>query len=90
MVWTLSEPSREPSRMAGVRGKVNKGLVDVDVCLCGRLQELDLVLVCEGLALVLRDLALVVHVALVADQDLVHAVARVLLNGPDPVTNVYF
>ena len=65
-----------------------EGLLDALVDLCGRLHELDAELVGELAALLLRDGALLCPVGLVADEDLVHAFRRVLLNVRVPCADV--
>jgi len=64
-------------------------LLYVDVGLCTCLKELDVVLLGKLRALVSIHNPSVGHVALVADQDLVDALARVLLNVSDPVADVF-
>lgn len=73
-----------------VRGEAVEGLVDVDVALGRDLEEGDAQLVGEGLALLGGHGALLLPVALVADQDLIDALGGVLLHvcepGPDVCT----
>ena len=71
-----------------VGGEAVEGLVDVDVALGGDLEEGDAELVGEGLALFLGDDALVLPVALVANQDLVNALGGVLLDVLEPRADV--
>jgi len=71
-----------------VGGDGRKRLDDVGVVLGRRLEEFDAVLLGQGLATRCLNCLLVDHVALVANQDLVHVVGGVLLNVPDPVSNV--
>lgn len=61
-----------------------KGLVDVDVALGRHLQERDAQLIGQRLSLLRRDRPLLFPVALVADQDLVNALRRVLLYVREP------
>lgn len=72
-----------------IGGQAVECLVDVDVALGRDLEEGDAELVGEGLALLCRDDALVLPVALVADQDLVDALGSVLLDVLEPRANVY-
>jgi hypothetical protein len=64
-------------------------LVDVDVALCGDLEERNAEFVGEGLATLCADGALLLPVALVADEDLVDAFGGVLLDVGEPGANVY-
>jgi hypothetical protein len=63
-------------------------LLDALVDLCGGLHELDAELVCELAALLLGDGLLVGPVALVPDEDLVHALRCVLLDVGVPGADV--
>lgn len=65
-----------------------KGLVDVDVALCRDFEEGDAELVGKSLALFLGDYALLLPVALVADEDLVDALGGMLLDILEPGANV--
>lgn len=71
-----------------VGGQAVESLVNVDVALCRDLEEGDAELVGEGLALLLGDDALVLPVALVADEDLVDALGGVLLYVLEPGADV--
>lgn len=71
-----------------VRGEIVEGLVDVDVALGRDLEEGDAQLLGQGLALLGRDGALLLPVALVADQDLVDALGGVLLYVCEPGADV--
>jgi len=71
-----------------VGGEAVKGLVDVDVALGGDLEEGDAELVGEGLALLGRDDAFLLPVALISNQDLVDALGGVLLDVGEPGLDV--
>ena len=66
-----------------------EGLLDTLVDLRGGLHELDAELVGELAALLLGDGALLAPVGLVADEDLVHALGRVLLDVRVPCADVW-
>jgi hypothetical protein len=72
-----------------VRCKTVKGLLDVDVVLRGHLQEGNAKLISQLLALLGGDGPLLLPVALVSDQDLVNALAGVLLDVGKPGSDVY-
>lgn len=72
-----------------VRGKAVEGLLDVDVVLCGHLQEGDAKLISQLLALLGGDGPLLLPVTLVSDQDLVDPLAGVLLDVGKPGSDVY-
>jgi len=71
-----------------IPGKSEEGLLDVDAGLGGGLHELDSVLDGQLLSALFRNLSPVVHVALVAEDHLLHVGAGVLLNVPDPVLDI--
>jgi hypothetical protein len=71
-----------------VAGQAEEGLFDVDVGFCAHFHEGDSKLVGERLALLSRDCTLLFPVALVADQDLVHAFGCMLLNVGEPGADV--
>lgn len=71
-----------------IGGEGVESLVDVDVALRRDLEEGDAELVGEGLALLFGDDALVLPVALVADEDLVDALGGVLLYVLEPGADV--
>lgn len=71
-----------------VRGQVVKGLVNVDVALSRDLEEWDAQLLGQSLALLSRDGALLLPVALVAYQDLVDALGGVLLYVCEPGADI--
>lgn len=66
-----------------------EGLFDVDVALGRDLHERDAELVGQRLALFGRHRPLLLPVALVADQDLVHALGGVLLDVGEPGSDVW-
>lgn len=61
-----------------VRGDGDEGLLHVQVLLRGSLVEVNVVLLGQSLALLVRDCPLVLAIALVADQDLIYVHVRVL------------
>lgn len=72
-----------------VGGQVVKGLVDVDVALSRDFEEGNAELLSQGLALFGRDGALLLPVALVANQNLVDALCGVLLYVCEPGADIY-
>lgn len=73
-----------------VAGKTVKGLFHVDVALGRNLHEGDSKLVCQRLSLLGRHGSLLFPIALVANQDLVDALGRVLLDVGEPCSDVCF
>lgn len=63
-------------------------MVDVDVALCGDLEERNAEFVGEGLATLCADGTLLLPVALVADEDLIDAFGCVLLDVGEPGADV--
>lgn len=80
---------RVDEALLDVGGEGVEGLVDVDVALGGDLEEGDAELVGEGLALLGADNALLLPVALVADEDLVDALGGVLFYVGEPGADVW-
>ena len=68
--------------------KAEEGLLDVDVRFRANLHEGNAELVGKGLTLLGRNGALLFPVTLVANQDLVDALGRVLLNVGEPCADV--
>lgn len=68
--------------------EAEEGLLDVDVGLGADFHEGNAELVRERLALLGRNRALLLPIALVADKDLVHALCRVLLDVGEPRADV--
>ena len=64
-------------------------MVDVDVALCRYLEEGNAEFVCESLAALCADGALLLPVALVADENLVDALGCVLLDVGEPGADIY-
>lgn len=73
-------PRRIDDAALNVAREAEEGLFHVDVSLCRDLHKGDAELVGERLALLGRDGSLLLPVALVANQDLVDALGRVLLD----------
>lgn len=71
-----------------IRSEAIEGLVDVNVALGGDLEEWDSKLIGQSLSLLSSDDALLFPVTLVADQDLVDALGRVLLDVGEPRSDV--
>jgi hypothetical protein len=71
-----------------VASQAEEGLFDVDVGFCAHFHERNAELVGERLALLGGNCTLLFPVALVADQDLVHALGCMLLNVGEPGTDV--
>jgi hypothetical protein len=71
-----------------VAGKAEEGLLDVDVRFRADLHEGNAELVGKCLTLLSRNGALLFPVALVANQDLVDALGRVLLNVGEPCADI--
>lgn len=71
-----------------VRREAVECLVDVNVALGRNLEERDAELIGEGLPLLGGDGALLFPIALVANEDLVHAFGSMLLDVGEPGTDV--
>jgi len=69
-------------------GQLDEGRLYVDVGLGGGLQELDVVLPGDGLAPLLGDHPLVLHVALVAEDHPLHVLVGVLVDVAEPLGDV--
>lgn len=72
-----------------IGGKAIECLFDVDVVLCGDLEEWDTELIGELLALFGRNRPLLFPVTLVSDENLVNSFAGVLFDIGEPGSDVY-
>ena len=71
-----------------ITGQCKECFLNIDVRLGARFQELDAVFIGQGLTLLLADHLLVRHIALITDEDAVDALTRMLLNVPDPISDI--
>ena len=82
-------PCRVNQSLLNIRCKRVKGLVDVNVALGRDLEKGDAEFVGERLALFCRDGALLLPVALVANENLVNAFGGMLLDVGEPCADVW-
>jgi len=79
---------RVDDALLDIRSQGEKGLFDIDVALCADLHKRDPKLICQGLALLCRDGAFLLPITLVANEDFVDALGRVLLDVGEPCSDV--